>query len=219
MYKFIKKIIIILTILLGLFLICLLNYPLNDDIKITETTLRKYTSIADLNIQTFCDVDSLRFILFTYDNDNKLGRADLKKGIINHYKIVKVKSWDSLAFDLHDFENNGTRYILVSGKNHQKKISYVQIALDNKKYNKPIDQNSYFTSLFIVSEDTKSLPRVYFLDTSYKDITVDYLMQKGTISTSFFNENKSLFSFVAIILLGCLLLYFESHLSNKKHNK
>jgi hypothetical protein len=148
---------IVIVICIG-FILYSRTYTITDSkIQLTDNILRFFnrpTIIANnIDIKQEVNLDNKKYVIFIVNN--RLGDAELTKGLNNKYKIESTGDSSSYFRDEIKKTNKG-KYLILQGKNLDNKIAYCKVMLDNKEYKIIISQQEYFMVYCEVPIETQS---------------------------------------------------------------
>lgn len=128
----------------------------------------------NIDIKEELNLDNKKYVLFIINNC--LGDAELTKGFNNKYKIEST-GYGSGFFRDEIKQTNKGKYLILKGKNYNKKIAYAKVLLDNKEYKIIIPQQEYFMVYCAVPIKTQRVfpdaNDIKFFNSSDVDITND----------------------------------------------
>lgn len=110
----------------------------------------------NFDIQQELKLDNKKFISFTF-NENSLGYVNLTRGLNNKYKI-DFTEYGNQYFRDEIVKTNRGKYIILKGKNFERKISYAKVILNSREYEIMIPDQEYFIVYYPVPVETQ---RVY----------------------------------------------------------
>lgn len=117
----------------------------NNKTQLMDNILRfinRPTVVANnIDIKQELNIDNKKYVLFIINKN--LGEAELTKGFNNKYKIETAGYGSGFYRDEINKTNRG-KYLIISGKNYENKISYIKILLDGKEYKISIPKQEYF---------------------------------------------------------------------------
>lgn len=155
------------------------TYEINDDLEIVKSRLIQFINrpsviIKDIDIKQELNIDNKKYVLFVIDE--KLGNAELTKGINNKYKIDSTGYGNGSFRDEINRTNKG-KYLILEGKNLDNKIAYVKVFLENKEYKIDIPQKEYYMVYCSVPTETERMfldsNNIKFYNKNDIDITVE----------------------------------------------
>ena len=173
----------LLFALLGLIIILCLGsilyskaYTITNDKKqlsenIVQFTNRNTVVSNNIDIKQELNLDNKKYVLFIINNN--LGDAELTKGFNNKYKIESTGY--GAFFKDEIYKTNKGKYLILKGKNPDKKIAYSKVILDNKEYKIIIPQQEYFMVYCEVPIETQRIfpdsNNIKFYNSNNADIT------------------------------------------------
>ncbi|MGK0469371.1 hypothetical protein [Clostridium sp.] len=152
-------------------------YTITDNKRQLEDSITQFnnrpTVIANnIDIKQELNLDNKKYILFM--TNNTLGDAELTKGLNSKYKI-EVTGGGGAYFRYEIYKTNKGKYLILKGKNPNRKIAYTKITLENKEYTISIPQQEYFIAYCTVPNGTQLIypetRNIKFYDMNDIDIT------------------------------------------------
>lgn len=144
---------------------------INNSIEI-QSYIKEYTNIYDIQIRYSEDFLNKKYILFTYENNSKIGLSILSKGINNLYKISETEFWNSFSVSDRWFHYKDSTYCLLSGKNPDKEIKLVQFSVNNFALKNKLPDEEFFITVFKLDKNLSyNIPDIIFFDDLNNDIT------------------------------------------------
>ena len=156
-------------------------YKIKNDIEVVKNGLIKLMNrstviIKDIDVKEELNIDNKKYVFFIINN--KLGDAELTKGINNKYKINTVGYGSGSLRDEISKTNKG-KYLILKGKNVDNKIAYIKLLLDDNEYKINIPEKEYYMVYCSVPNETErtflDINNVKFYNESDNDITDDIL--------------------------------------------
>lgn len=174
------KLIIICIGVVLIFIAYCRTYPiLNDKTNIEKNILlfinRAINKYDSIDIKQEINIDNKKYILYT--TTDKIGFAELIKGLNNRYKISYTEHTNDFFYDKIVTTNKG-KYIFLIGKNIDEKIQYSEVELEFNKYKIKIPPQEYFMVNCKINGDTQTnlidLNKIKYFDENGKDISDTY---------------------------------------------
>ncbi|QAA33692.1 hypothetical protein [Clostridium manihotivorum] len=133
-------------------------------------------SKSDIEIKKRLEIGEVKYILF--EANKKIGDAEVIHGI--NANGDEYYSLDSVGYNNNYFfstvvSNKSDKYIIVEGKNFDKKIAYIECTLDNVEYKIHIPKEDYFIESAKINgqidASDKNCNNIKFYDDNDIDIT------------------------------------------------
>lgn len=181
MKKFLKVLLFLIVILSIGFVYYSKVYKIKNDIEVVKNGLIKLMNrstviIKDIDVKEELNIDNKKYVFFIINN--KLGDAELTKGINNKYKINTVGYGSGSLRDEISKTNKG-KYLILKGKNVDNKIAYIKLLLGDNEYKINIPEKEYYMVYCSVPNETErtflDINNVKFYNESDNDITDDIL--------------------------------------------
>lgn len=181
MRKLLKVLLLLIVILSIGFVYYSKVYKIKNDIEVVKNSLMKFVNrptiiTKDIDIKEELNIDNKKYVFFLINN--KLGDAELTKGINNKYKINTV-GYGSGSLRHEITKTNKGKYLILKGKNLDNKIAYIKAVLDDKEYRISIPKKEYYMVYCSVPAETErtflDINNVKLYNMSDNDITDDIL--------------------------------------------
>lgn len=181
MRKLLKVLLFLIIILCVGFVYYSKIYTIKNDIEIVKNSLIKFINRStvitkDIDIKEELNIDNKKYVFFVINN--KLGNAELTKGINNKYKINST-GYASGSFRDEISKTNKGKYLILRGKNLDNKIAYIKVVLDDKEYKISIPQKEYYMVYCSVPTETEriflDINNLKFYNKNDNDITENIL--------------------------------------------
>jgi hypothetical protein len=136
------------------------TYSIPDDRQAITNKIQIATSKfkpvpSNIDIKQIVDIENEKHVLFVNDKFEGIGNAILTKGLNGKFKMDGI-SWGSDIFEYHVNKIKDNKYLVAYGRNYDRKIEYIKVILDGKKYRMDIPNQDYFIVFCSVSENSKS---------------------------------------------------------------
>lgn len=177
--KLFKSLLFVIIIVYIAFAYYSLTYAIKNDKQVIKNHLIQFinrpTVITDnIDIKQEVNIDNKKYIFFVIDD--KLGGAELTKGINNKYKIDSTV-YGSGSFRYEISKTNKGKYLILKGKNYDNKIAYVKVLLENKEYKITIPEQQYYMVYCSINTETElaflDINSIKFYNENDADISVE----------------------------------------------
>ena len=155
-------------------------YYSEDNIREEIPSYLKSESLdkKDIKIKRTLEIGDVKYILF--EANKKIGDAEVTHGINangdEYYDLGSV-GYNNKCFFSTLSNNKSGNYIIVEGKNIDKKIAYIKCTLDNEEYNIHIPKEEYFIESAKINGPSKvtdkNFNNIKFYDDNDIEITKD----------------------------------------------
>lgn len=156
------------------------KYTIADNKEQLEDNIKQIINRPDIvtdkiEIKQELNLDNKKYALFIINNI--LGRTEFTKGFNNKYEIDGAGYGGGSYYCPEVFKTNKGKYLIMTGKNYNMKITYSKVQLESNEYKISIPQQEYFIAYVAVPIKTINIhpdPQYTKLyDKNDTDITAD----------------------------------------------
>ncbi|MDF2542421.1 MAG: hypothetical protein K0S47_2139 [Herbinix sp.] len=133
-------------------------YIKNNAYEIQEN-LQKFLQRSEpseqINVKQVIDLDNMKFVLA--ELKDSFGFAKLTRGLNRKYKIDFIEYGGNGNFKGYIYKTNQGKYLIVYGRNSDKKIKYIKAAIENNEYRIVIPEGNLYIAFCKVPDETKTV--------------------------------------------------------------